>query len=377
MVHLHRLFQLYADFPQVSQANVQNIFKAELSFYSPTFVALEEAILKTEAERGWKLMASSRKPGKGKGREIACLELETEKSWLSKNLRSIKAEKEKAAEAARKAEEEIASGAFFECGCCYGDSALSTLVMCSNGCQFCTECFTNLVASQVGLRKFVLPCMSVDGCASSFPEAEAERVLPPITMAALHKIKQEKEVDLADLEGLEKCPFCPFAMVLDNEHERLFNCQREDCGIVSCRQCKKEDHLPKTCAEMDSDRKIDGIHRVEEAMSEALIRRCPNAKCGEPYVKEDGCNKITCPSCRAVSCYICGIIVEGYSHFKNAGSNYTGPVKSTSNCELWDDSAKRNFQDVSSSTLVRLWLEQSLTLLSLAFSPFHPFLYRI
>lgn len=48
--------------------------------------------------------------------------------------------------------------------------------------------------------------MSVDGCASSFPEAEAERVLPAITLSALHKIRQEREVDLADLEGLEKCP---------------------------------------------------------------------------------------------------------------------------------------------------------------------------
>lgn len=125
-------------------------------------------------------MASSRKPGKGKGREVACLELETEKNWLSKNLRSIKAEKIKAAEAAKKVEEEIASGAFFECGCCYGDSALSTLgeslvalpatralaelalstVMCSNGCQFCTECFTNLVSNQLGLRKFVSASLS-------------------------------------------------------------------------------------------------------------------------------------------------------------------------------------------------------------------------
>lgn len=28
-------------------------------------------------------------------------------------------------------------------------------------------------------------------------------------------------------------------MVIENENERLFNCQREDCGTVSCRQCKK------------------------------------------------------------------------------------------------------------------------------------------
>lgn len=104
------------------------MFKANSSFYAPTFVALEEALLKTDAERGWKLMAqSSRRRGKGKGREVVCFELETEKMWLSKTLPAIKEEKVKAAEAERRAQEEIDSGAFFECGCCFGDTGLSML----------------------------------------------------------------------------------------------------------------------------------------------------------------------------------------------------------------------------------------------------------
>lgn len=69
-------------------------------------------------------------------------------------------------------------------------------------------------------------------------------------------------------------------MIIENDQERLLICQREDCGITSCRQCKKENHLPKTCLEVAGDKKIDGLHLIEERMSEALIRRCP--KCSEP-----------------------------------------------------------------------------------------------
>jgi hypothetical protein len=36
--------------------------------------------------------------------------------------------------------------------------------------------------------------------------------------------------------------------------------------------------------------KEDKRHAVEDAMSEALIRKCP--KCAKPYIKDSGCNKI-------------------------------------------------------------------------------------
>lgn len=58
------------------------------------------------------------------------------------------------------------------------------------------------------------------------------------------------------------CRFCPFACIIENPDERLFTCQRDECGVVSCRGCQKVDHLPKTCAEVDQDKKIDGMHLV-------------------------------------------------------------------------------------------------------------------
>ena len=164
-----------------------------------------------------------------------------------------------------------------------------------------------------------------------FSTGELERFLPQSSLTLLHKIIQEREIELAGIEGLESCPFCSYSVCIDNPDERLFTCLNESCLRVSCRQCGKEDHLPKTCKgqsffsiiecpterlfvviptlEMEADHKLDHRHAVEEAMSEASIRKCP--KCQQTFVKEDGCNKMTCSACRTLSCYICRAVITG------------------------------------------------------------------
>jgi len=41
-----------------------------------------------------------------------------------------------------------------------------------------------------------------------------------------------------------------------------------------------------TLAEVEKDKKLDKRHDIEDAMSAALIRRCPS--CAKPYIKSDG-----------------------------------------------------------------------------------------
>lgn len=61
------------------------------------------------------------------------------------------------------------------------------------------------------------------------------------------RLKQQAELQAAGLEGLESCPECSYAAIIENPHERLFRCENEDCGRISCRDCWKVEHLPKTC----------------------------------------------------------------------------------------------------------------------------------
>lgn len=51
---------------------------------------------------------------------------------------------------------------------------------------------------------------------------------------------------------------------------------------------------------------------MEEAISAALIRKCP--QCSRKFIKSDGCNKITC-GCGAKVCYLCSQRINGYEHF--------------------------------------------------------------
>jgi hypothetical protein len=41
--------------------------------------------------------------------------------------------------------------------------------------------------------------------------------------------------------------------------------------------------------EAQKDRKLDTRHTVEEAMTEALVRICPNSACNQTFIKEFGC----------------------------------------------------------------------------------------
>ena len=58
------------------------------------------------------------------------------------------------------------------------------------------------------------------------------------------------------------------------------------------------------------------VHDVEEAMTSAKIRQCPN--CNTKFLKDkDFCNKLKCPSCKTAICYICRNVIptQGYEHF--------------------------------------------------------------
>lgn len=227
--------------------------------------------------------------------------------------------------------DQTADGPECECGCCFSDVPIDKMVECASGSGhfFCVVCFENFAKSKIGEMKSHLTCFSTDGCTSTFTRSEVKRVLAPKLFEKLEQLEQMDAIKGAQLEGLEECPFCEFKIICPPvEIDREFRCQNEDCQVTSCRLCKLTTHIPKTCEEAKRERGDDARHKVEEAMTAALIRTCPKPQCKTPIIKSDGCNKMTCGRCNTMMCYVCraDITQIGYQHFRGDAGNRKGCV---------------------------------------------------
>lgn len=241
----------------------------------------------------------------------------------------------------RKAE---AEGTLQECGCCFGDYPLNRMVHCDNDSVmhwFCKGCARTTAETEIGNSKYEIRCMSMDECKFGFSKDQKDIFLDAKTLIALDRNEQEAVLRMAGIENLASCPFCPFAAEYPPvEEERLFRCQAPDCEKVSCRLCKLESHVPKTCEESAKDNGLSIRRQIEEAMSAALIRKCN--KCGTPFVKEEGCNKMTCTrgGCFNIQCYVCSKSCD-YNHFDDRSRG-----GKAGNCPLFDSVQQRHDQEV-------------------------------
>ena len=79
----------------------------------------------------------------------------------------------------------------------------------------------------------------------------------------------------------------------------------------------------------------DSQHEIEEIKTRARLRSCPT--CDKTFLKESGCNKVTCPNCLTSMCYCCRKIVpaQGYDHFYVEGKDDLH--HKLNRCPLWTD----------------------------------------
>ena len=251
----------------------------------------------------------------------------------------------------------VAAGQTQECGCCFVDTPLNKLVACEGHepHYFCFDCLKGLAKSQIELQKYEILCMDTNhNCKAGFSRGSKRSCLDPQTLEKLENIQQKAELREAGLADLVHCPFCNFGGLCPPvEIDREFRCEGPNCGRVSCRLCEKDTHIPKTCEENKKDIGIDERHDVEEAMTDAFVRKCP--KCKVPIMKDEGCNKIIC-SCGTMICDVCGkdITAEGYRHF--------GPSPDRTKCPQYDhDSegrrAKERVEAAEKATKARIRAE--------------------
>lgn len=234
------------------------------------------------------------------------------------------------------------AGETAECGCCFEEYITTQMVQCDGETLhlFCRGCMRSQAETNIGYSKYELNCMSMDGCEGSFSRAQRSLFLDKKLRTAIERIEQEAALRMAGIENLETCPFCPYAAeyppaLVDKE----FRCIKPGCRKISCRLCRKESHIPKSCAEAALDDGISARHELEEAMTAALVRNCNN--CKNPFLKSDGCNKIQCTKCGAIQCYVCRQTIKSYDHFNDVARG-----GKRGQCPLFDNTEARHQEEV-------------------------------
>lgn len=163
-----------------------------------------------------------------------------------------------------------------ECAICCEEVALNRTAHCPDGHVFCRGCVRNLASSQVSVGRHGLQCMALDaGCTAVFSHEQRALCLDAKLMMALDRLEAASALAAVEIENLASCPFCPYAEECPPvEEDSEFRCS--GCAVVSCRKCKLETHLPNTCAEAAKERGISARHELEEAMTQAMMRKCNN-----------------------------------------------------------------------------------------------------
>ncbi|MCJ1353893.1 MAG: hypothetical protein MMC33_003880 [Icmadophila ericetorum] len=228
-------------------------------------------------------------------------------------------------------------GDMIECQCCFSDVPTAKSTHCCGETPhfFCLECARGHAKSQAELSRHQLTCMDGSGCKAEFSRTEKSRFLDKQMFELFERLEQQAALRNANVEGLEKCPFCDFAAIYPPvEVNKEFRCEAPECGRISCRLCKQDSHIPLTCEQYKKEQGVDERHVLEEAMTDALLRKCP--RCKIPILKDGGCNKLICSQCKCYVCDYCGkdISSEGYSHFRN--------IPGDTGCPPNDDTETRN-----------------------------------
>lgn len=286
---------LKVEFPEITKAAIAKELLASHHLF-PTYVALAKMKDNSDVDKKWS------------GRPLK--DLTTADTWaahcgwpaMSDELNAARQHvkdlrRQRVIEDAEKwAEQEnlqraIDAGETAECQACFDDLPMNRQIHCNGDTAHftCFDCAMAYVKSEVGDSRCKVLCTA--GCGAPFARAQLHLLEDKELLEKLEQLQQEKDIREAGLDDLEECPFCDYKAILPPiEEDFEFRCANEECEKVSCRRCKAASHIPMSCEEHAKEHKLSSRHKVEEAMTKALIRNCN--KCKKSFIKEFGCNKM-------------------------------------------------------------------------------------
>ena len=268
----HSINQLKMDFRYLSVPYIERVFRANKGRYLPIY-----RILKKHTDQAQLRLADGRRKTRRPDHE--CLRpVEIDLNFLKEVKYARMEEKVKAHEKEVEKQRQLKiadareNGTLEECKCCYSDEILrEDMFSCQGGHCYCKDCIQRASEVAVGEGKTRLQCLGGNegNCDESFELSVLQNALKPNLFSKWLKKIQADELEKADIEGLESCPFCPFATIMDStpEENKVFVCQNPDCGKESCRLCHEISHIPKKCDEVEKNAEVRKRTFIENKMA--------------------------------------------------------------------------------------------------------------
>lgn len=187
------------------------------------------------------------------------------------------------------------------------------------------------------LRMAKLRCPDMSGCAHGHIADPDLKLAMPMKDFKRYSTRAAALQALASgIKDLVPCPQCEFVVEMNDHADGVIRCLSAECGRHSCRWCGERDHRPLRCDQVEKDEEVRLRTHLEEVMTHALQRRCPNEKCAKFYDRIEGCNKMSCP-CGTCFCYLCGATldkVRPYDHYADGGQG-GGRANKSSKCTVF------------------------------------------
>lgn len=234
----------------------------------------------------------------------------------------------------------------FCCGICFVEK-LGSDCLCFKECQhvYCKACMTEYF--QIQIRDGNVQCLNCPEpkCTSIATPLQVKQLVDEELFARYDRLLLQSSLDL--MADVVYCPrqSCGTAVMVEPDTTMgiCSACQYAFCtlcklGYHGLSHCKlpaeelrnlRDEYLSATSEGKKFMEQRFGKRVIQKAVEESFSRdwlnenckSCP--RCGTNIQKVDGCNKMTCTSCKQYFCWLClGLLskVNPYSHFNNPQS---------------------------------------------------------
>lgn len=222
-----------------------------------------------------------------------------------------------------------------QCEICMDEDGFDESEMISMPCghEFCEICWEGYMinALEKGPQCIRETC-PMAGCSELITETEVCRAAP----ALLPKFEEYQLRSFVDTYRMTRwcpgpgCGECALAKDADAAGANVASC--DTCQTSFCFKCGEEPHAPVACEVLTKWQ--EKCRNESETANWILANTKPCPKCSSRIEKNQGCNHMTCSSCRHEFCWIC--MGDWAEHGSNTGGYYK--------CNKFDAGAEGNDQ---------------------------------